>query len=366
VAAGEIGFREFEHYFDGSGEIVVRAGRDPAVSHIYKMPLDPSRGRPVRLSLGDGVHTVTSTARGPLYIQVSDNLDGGRRHEVFSESGTTGRTLLSTAEPPGLPLNIELVEVGSDPSLHAAVIRPRDFREDRRYPVIVHVYGGPGAQMVRAAASRYLLDQWMADQGYVVVRIDGRGTPNRGRSWSRAIKGDLIRLPLEDHVASLGLLGERYQELDMSRVGIHGWSFGGYFTAMAVLRHPELFRAGVAVAPVADWLDYDTHYTERYMGLPEDNPDGYASSNVLTYADRLSRPLLIIHGTADDNVYFMHSLKLADALLRAGRSFDFLPLPGMTHIVPDPLVTERLYSRMMEYFGRHLKPAPLPAGAARN
>ena len=106
---------------------------------------------------------------------------------------------------------------------------------------------------------------------------------------------------------------------------------------------------------MADWSDYDTHYTERYMGLPGDNPEGYEAANVLTYADRLSRPLLIIHGTADDNVYFMHSLKLADALLRAGKSFDFLPLPGMTHIVPDPLVTERLYSRLMDHFQRHLK-----------
>jgi dipeptidyl-peptidase-4 len=209
--------------------------------------------------------------------------------------------------------------------------------------------------MVRSSSSRYLLDQWIADHGYVVVRIDGRGTPGRGREWSRAIKNDLIEVALEDQVEALRILGEEHAEMDMSRVGIHGWSFGGYFTAMAVLRHPELFRAGVAVAPVADWLDYDTHYTERFMGLPEDNPKGYEAANVLTYAGRLSRPLLIIHGTADDNVYFMHSLKLADALMRAGKRFDFLPLPGMTHIVPDPHVTRMLYARLLEHFERNLR-----------
>ena len=150
-------------------------------------------------------------------------------------------------------------------------------------------------------------------------------------------------------------LGRKLDFLDLSRVGIYGWSFGGYFSAMAVMRRPDVFHAGVAGAPVVDWLDYDTHYTERYMGLPQDNPSGYEAANVLTWAGNLSRPLLIIHGTADDNVYFMHSLKLADALFRAGRDFELLPLSGLTHMVPDPLVTERLYTRIMRFFDQNVK-----------
>ncbi len=355
LAGAALGFREFEHYFAETAELVVRAGRRPTDSQIYRLPLDPTRGEPVRLSQGEGEHTVSSPSEGPLYVQISENLADASSYEVFGPRGTTGRSILSVAESSGTPPAVELVTVGSDPSFHAAIVRPRDFDGERRYPVIVHVYGGPGARMVRAASSSYLLDQWMADQGFVVVRIDGRGTPDRGRGWSRAIKHDLAKVALQDQVAALRLLGEKYAELDLSRVGIHGWSFGGYFTAMAVMRHPELFRAGVSVAPVADWLDYDTHYTERFMGLPEENPEGYEAASVLTYADRLSRPLLIIHGTADDNVYFMHSLKLADALLRAGKSFDFLPLPGMTHIVPDPAMTQQLYTRMMEHLKRHLE-----------
>jgi dipeptidyl-peptidase-4 len=195
----------------------------------------------------------------------------------------------------------------------------------------------------------------MADRGYIVVAIDGRGTPGRGRDWERNIKGDLIALPLEDQASALIALGERYAELDLSRVGIHGWSFGGYFTAMALTRRPDLFRVGIVGAPVVAWEDYDTHYTERYMDLPQDNPEGYAAANVLTHADRLERPLLLVHGTADDNVYFLHSLKLVDALLRSGKEFDFLPLPGFTHMVPEPLVNRRLHDRMMELFDSQLK-----------
>src|SRR5690606_10765090 len=154
--------------------------------------------------------------------------------------------------------------------------------------------------------------------------------------------------------AGLRLLGARLPELDLDRVGIYGWSFGGYFSALAVMRAPEVYRVGVAGAPVADWLDYDTHYTERYLGLPEENPAGYERSSVLTWAKDLRRPLLIVHGTADDNVYFSHALKMSDALFRAGRDHDFLPLAGFTHMVPDPLVTTRLYERIVSHLAAHL------------
>src|SRR5262249_10322364 len=130
--------------------------------------------------------------------------------------------------------------------------------------------------------------------------------------------------------------------------------FGGYFSAMATMRHPELFRAGVAGAPVVDWKDYDTFYTERYLGLPQSNAKGYDASSVLTYAKQLDRPLLIVHGTTDDNVHFVNSLKLTDALFKAGRPFEFLPLAGFTHMVADPVVTRQLYTRIAEFFEKNL------------
>jgi len=155
-------------------------------------------------------------------------------------------------------------------------------------------------------------------------------------------------------VEGLRALGAAHPEMDMSRVGIYGWSFGGYVSSMAVMRRPEVFRAAVAGAPVVDWRDYDTHYTERYLDLPARNPRGYEAGSVLTYASRLQRPLLIVHGTVDDNVYILHSMKLVNALFRAGKRFEFLPLAGFTHMVPDPQVTTRLYQRIEAFFEEHL------------
>jgi dipeptidyl-peptidase-4 len=149
--------------------------------------------------------------------------------------------------------------------------------------------------------------------------------------------------------------------LDLERVGITGWSFGGYMSALAVLRRPDVFKAAVAGAPVTDWLDYDTHYTERYLGMPDSDAAAYQEGSLLSYAGELKRPLLLIHGTADDNVYFRHTLKLADALFRAGQQFELLPLQGFTHMVPDPVVGERLWSRIGAYFRKHLgQPAATP------
>jgi dipeptidyl-peptidase-4 len=138
--------------------------------------------------------------------------------------------------------------------------------------------------------------------------------------------------------------------MDLSRAGVYGWSFGGTMAALAVLRRPDVFKAAVAGAPVVDWRDYDTHYTERYLGLPQEHPEAYARSSLLAEAPGLARPLLLVHGTADDNVYLFHSLKLADALFRAGRPFQLLPLAGATHISRDPEATERLWQRAAAFF----------------
>jgi dipeptidyl-peptidase-4 len=207
---------------------------------------------------------------------------------------------------------------------------------------------------------RWLLDQWYADQGFIVVAIDGRGTPNRGRDWERAIKGNFGSMPLEDQEAALKALGERFPEMDLNRVGIEGWSFGGYMAALAALKSPDVFKAAVAGAPVVDWRDYDTHYTERYLGVPEKSDakeeldPAYKEGSLLTYAATLRRPLLLLHGTADDNVYFRHSLRLVNALFRAGKDVEILPLPSLTHMVPDPVMMERLYGRIATFFRRHL------------
>ena len=202
----------------------------------------------------------------------------------------------------------------------------------------------------------YLLDQWLADQGFIVVLADGRGTPGKGRDWERAIAGHFGSVPLDDQVTALRLVGAEHPELDLERVGITGWSFGGYMSALAVLRRPDVFKAAVAGAPVVDWMDYDTCYTERYLGVPGAGrwPDAYTEGSLLTYAADLKRPLLLIHGTADDNVYLRHSLRLVDALFRAGKPFEFLPLSRFTHMVPDPVVRMRLEERIVRHFQTYL------------
>jgi dipeptidyl-peptidase 4 len=207
---------------------------------------------------------------------------------------------------------------------------------------------------VAKEAGKYLMDQWRADQGFIVVAFDGRGTPGRGHDWEHAIYGKLGEVPLQDQVAALRALGEKYQELDLNRVGITGWSFGGYMTALASLARPDVFKAGVAGAPVTDWMDYDSCYTERYLGLPETAKSAYDAASLLSLAPRLERPLLLIHGTADDNVYFRHSLKLIDALERGGKDFDFAPISRSTHMANEAEMREFVETKTIDFFKKNL------------
>lgn len=353
VVSKDLGYRSFVHVDDGAAFVV--ASPEPTEAHLYRVP---AKGAPVRMSEEKGHHHAVFGKKGDVFVHLFAGPDGTRWAKVKKRDGTVLGQLEDVSEPLPFRPRLELTTVeASGLRFHAAVIRPRAFDAKRRYPVLVHVYGGPTSQMVTASGRSYLRDQWYADQGYVVVAIDGRGTPGRGRAWARSTYLDVIATPLDDQVVVLQALAKRYPELDLRRVGIYGWSFGGYFSAMAVLLRPDVFHAGVAGAPVTDWRDYDTHYTERYMGHPEDNAKGYDDTSAVKQAARLTRPLLIIHGTNDDNVYFTHALKLSDALFRAGRHHELLPLSGFTHMVPDPDYARSLQGRILGHFERHLKAA---------
>jgi dipeptidyl-peptidase-4 len=262
--------------------------------------------------------------------------------------------LPSVAVEPPFATTTKLSFVGDPPGFMTAIVRPHDFDSKKKYPVILHVYGGPHHVTVLEAMRPWLLMQWLADQGFIVVAIDNRGTPGQGRDWERAIYQKFATVPLEDQVKGLKLLGAKHPEMDLERVGVVGWSFGGYMSALAVLKAPDVFKAAVAGAPVTDWEDYDTCYTERYLGLLPESQKAYDEANLVKMADQLTRPLLLVHGTADDNVYFRHTLRLTDALFRAGKEFEVLPLPSLTHMVPDPVVTERLWTRIAGHFQKHL------------
>ncbi|MBN8609559.1 MAG: DPP IV N-terminal domain-containing protein [Deltaproteobacteria bacterium] len=344
---------------EANARVLVSGSANPTEMHVWEIPL--AGGAPRQLTSGSAVHEAVFSRDASVWVHVARGRGAARTATVARTSdGTTLATIQSVAEAPSFEVNVAFEEVGAR-GFRAAIVRPRDFDATRRYPVIVYVYGGPGHRQVTVDRDRWLLPQWFADHGFVVVSFDGRGTPGRGREWERVIREDFISVPLEDQVAAVQAAGAAHPEMDLGRVGIYGWSFGGYFSAMAVLRRPDVFHAGIAGAPVSEWRDYDTHYTERFLGLPEeDGVEGaYTRSSVLTFAARDPgndplRPLLIVHGTADDNVYFSHAVKMSDAMFRAGRPFEFLPLAGLTHMVPDPAVSRRLQTRIVEFFQRNL------------
>jgi dipeptidyl-peptidase-4 len=352
LISAEAGYRALVDADPKRKEIVYRGGSDPTQAHLFRLSLDG--GKPVPLTKSPGLHDAVFSKDHSLYVEQTSEPAAMPKATVHRRDGTLVGELPSVAEePPFLP-RCEWLKVGEGEGFYASIVRPRDFEAGKRYPVILHVYGGPGHQQVTASMATRLLDQWLADQGFVVVSLDNRGTPNRGRAWERALSKRFGTVPLEDQVAGLQALGRRFPEMDLKHVGIYGWSFGGYLSALAALRRPDVFKAAVAGAPVVDWLDYDTHYTERYLGLPETDAAAYREASLLTWAADLKCPLLLVHGTADDNVYFRHTLKLADALFRAGKDFDLLPLSGLTHMVPDPVVTQRLYGRFALFFRKHL------------
>jgi dipeptidyl-peptidase 4 len=339
---------------DSDRSAVVSGGADSRERHLFRVSLD-GKSEPQRLSHEPGRHLAVFGDMKSEFLHRYDLMDGHAGWEVArAEDGSTMIALPSVAERPSALPKVELLQTQGERPMDAAVVRPHDFKKDRQYPVILDVYAGPGHKQVLAQPDRYMIDQWMADRGYIVVAIDGRGTPGHGRKWERAIRGNLIEVALADQIAGLQALAKHEPAMDLKRVGVVGWSFGGYFSAMAVMQKPEVFRCAVAGAPVVTWENYDTHYTERYLGLPSENADGYRASSVLTYASNLSRPLLLIHGLTDDNVYFQHSVQLSQALFEAGKHFNFLPLLG-THMVSEPLLRLRRQTRIMEFFDAELK-----------
>jgi dipeptidyl-peptidase 4 len=326
-----------------------------ATAAILEASSDPTEQALYRLSLTDGV--LHPLAKGPSVFSASASGDGQRlivREERLEASPQTtlrrsadGEKLAvipSRAEsPPTLSVKLYALPTSAG-TLHAALIFPRR-PSPGPLPVIDWVYGGPHAVTVQRSAQLYVLGQWLADQGFIVAKIDNRGTPDRGRDFERIIQGSFAKVPLRDQILGLDALATVQADsepgLDLARVGIIGASFGGYMAALAVLRAPERFRAAVAIAPVVDWLDYDTAYTERYLGLPQENATGYTESSLLTGAEALKRPLLLIHGTADDNVHFGGTLRLTSALMKAGIPPTLLAVPGATHLFADQ-TTQRL------------------------
>ncbi len=309
------------------------------------------------LTTSEGVHDVA--VGGTTTAITSASLDRPGAVVTVTHGAGTATTIRSLAETPTIEPRVTMFNSGPR-AVATAVLLPR-HHDGGPLPVLLDPYGGPHALRVQRTADAFVASQWFADQGFAVVVADGRGTPGRGSEWERAVLDDLAMPPLEDQIDALHGAAERHPELDLSRVAIRGWSFGGYLAGLAVLRRPDVFHAAIAGAPVTEWRLYDTHYTERYLGDPTTQPEVYDSSSLLPLADRLERPLLLVHGLADDNVVAAHTLQLSSALLAAGRPHEVLPLVGVSHMTPQEVVAENLLLHQLSFLRRALGIDEAPA-----
>lgn len=355
-----------------AGLVYFAAGReDPLQQQVYAARLDGrSADAPRRISKDDGWHEAVFGDGASAYIdtwsdpstppQVSLHKADGRRIAWIEHNELT-------AGHPYWPYRDSLVapefgtlksEDGQD--LYYRVYKPLGFdasggAAQRKYPVFMTYYGGPGRQYVNRAWGNHF-EQFMAQHGYVVFALDNRGTPRRGRAFFDAIFGQLGKAEVADQLVGVDWLAKQ-PWVDASRIGIFGWSYGGYQTLMLLEKAPERFAAGVAVAPVTDWTLYDSHYTERYLDTPQANAEGYAQSDVLHWLDGLkSGRLLLIHGMADDNVLFANSTKLMAALQQHGTQFRLMTYPGGKHSLSGPALRRHVYTLIADYFDDMLKP----------
>ncbi len=316
----------------------------PEQNHVHRVAAD---GTATRLTDGDGWHGVVTG--GETVVVISRTLD--QHGATFTVNGTTRlKSFAATAPLTPAPALARVTER----RLPSAVLYPAGHTPGTRLPVLMDPYGGPHHQEIIAARGAWNEPQWWADQGFAVVVVDGRGTPGIDPSFEHGVRLDFATPVLEDQVDALHALAGDHPDLDLDRVGIRGWSFGGYLAALAVLRRPDVFHAAIAGAPVTDWELYDTFYTERYLGLPAEEPDAYATSSLLADAEKLSRPLMLIHGLADDNVVSAHTLRLSSALLAAGRPHEVLPLTGVTHMASNEVVAENLLVLQRDFLRRTL------------
>jgi dipeptidyl-peptidase 4 len=314
-----------------------------------------------------GVHT--AHAAGGTTVLVSRTLADAAVTVTVTSGPVDGEqavaTIASLAETPNLPLPEPVFVNAGTEGIRTAVLFPSWHQPGSKLPVLMDPYGGPHAQQVVKSGGVLLLSQWWAEQGFAVVVADGRGTPGRGPAWDRTVYRDLATYALADQVTALHAAAEKFAELDVTRVGIRGWSFGGYLSALAVLRRPDVFHAGIVGAPVTDWRLYDTFYTERYLGDPNEDPEPYEKSSIINDPERAVgttiRPLLIMHGLADDNVFVAHSLRLSSALLAAGYPHAVLPLSGVTHMTPQEVVAENRLKLELAFLRQALGVAEPPA-----
>jgi dipeptidyl-peptidase-4 len=334
----------------GEGVLFCASERDdPTEIHLYRWT--EAEG-PIRISDEPGVHS--GAAAGGVTLVASASARRVGSIVTVRKDGARVATIASHAEDAVVTPKPTFVTLG-ERELRAALLTPHGEEPSAgaKLPVLLDPYGGPHGARVLKSGGSFATSQWFADHGFAVLVIDGRGVDGRGPAWDRMVLGD-FGITLDDQVDGLHAAAERYPFLDLGRVAIRGWSFGGELSAFAAIRRPDVFKAAVVGAPVTEQLLYDTHYTERYLGLPQEHPEAYEHSSPVREATDLEVPILLIHGLADDNVFVANSLRLSTALFEAGKHHELVLIPNATHLTRSTAITENLMRVQLDFLRRTL------------
>jgi len=359
LSSGDWQVDELEAVDESTGALYYTARKEsPLESHLYRSQLNSSSAaNPTRITEREGMHDIEFSSDARSYL---DTYSSPQQPKQVSLHGPTGNHLAWLSEnkiTEDHPLSPYLrnwrypefgeLEASDGQTLYYKMTKPSDFDAEKKYPVLVYVYGGPGAQRVtKSWGSEFV--QYMAQQGFIVFTLDNRGSANRGKSFEAPIYKNMGGPEIEDQVTGVQYL-TNLPFVDAERIGIYGHSYGGYMSLLAMFKAPEHFKAGVAGAPVTDWRLYDTHYTERFMGMPDEG-NAYANSSVFPYSKNLKGDLLIYHGMADDNVLFTHSTKLYKQLQDNAQSFEMMNYPGKKHSINGRNTKIHLYSMIAQFF----------------
>ena len=342
---------------EAAGTVFFAANKDdPRQQHVFSVQLDGSAFK--ALTTDEGIHSANFSEDGKHYAHMfgaerSPNISlcavGGSCSEVWKAGDAVAEYGLRA------PKYLEF-KADDGTTLYGKLLLPPDAQASAKIPVIVYLYGGPAAQEVKKGGPDVFseFDEILARKGFAVFTVDNRGTPNRDRKFQTAIRHEFGAIELKDQLTALDQLYAQYPQLDKDRTGIWGWSNGGSMTLYA-MTHSDRFRAGVAVAPVTNQANYDSIYTERYMGLLKDDKDGYEQSDVTRDADKLHGALLLVHGTSDDNVHFQNSVQMINALINAGKQFRLMIYPNKTHSIAGKDARVHLFTMIVDHFERELK-----------
>ncbi|MET0267986.1 MAG: S9 family peptidase [Duganella sp.] len=349
-----------------NGRVFVQSNRDAATdSQTYVLKLDGSTAdKPTRITQGDGWHDASFASNGAVFVDTYSDPNTPPQVSIRRPDGSMiswlERNELNASHPYAKYLDAHLrpeygtLKAKDGQTLHYSITKPANFNPQKKYPVYLSTYGGPGAQHVSRKWGN-LFDQYMAQQGFVVWRLDNRGSSRRERAFTDAIYLNLGKVEVEDQLTGIEWLSQQ-SFIDAKRIGVFGWSYGGFMSLRLLAQASDKIAMGVSVAPVTDWALYDTHYTERFMSTPKLNAAGYASAGVFSHVDGLKSPLLLVHGMADDNVLFTNTTRMIDALVARNVQFDLMTYPGAKHGMSGKVAQRHVYGLIEAFFKKNLMP----------